>query len=40
MKTHNKSFELTLDRFLASLPLCSLLSRAAQLKRYVAIWHQ
>lgn len=32
---HNKSFELTLDRFLAALSLCSSPSRAAQLKRYM-----
>ena len=30
----NKSFELTLDRFLAALPICSSPSSAAQLKRY------
>ena len=32
-KTQNKSFELTLDYFLAALLLCSLLSMAAQFKR-------
>ncbi len=32
-KTYNKAFELTLDRFLAALPLCSSPSMAAQLKR-------
>jgi len=37
LKTHNKSFELTFNRFLTALPLCLSPSRAARLNRWALL---